>query len=61
MRPGRSLFLGALVRFDYEAAESDGKKDTLLLSWYGVLPGHLTSTERKFALAVVQVRGSNVC
>uniref|UniRef100_A0AAV1URF9 G domain-containing protein n=1 Tax=Peronospora matthiolae TaxID=2874970 RepID=A0AAV1URF9_9STRA len=46
VRPGRSLFLGALARFDYESVESDSKKNIMLLSWYGVLPGHLTSTER---------------
>ena len=54
VRPGRSLFLGALARFDYESVESDSKKNIMLLSWYGLLPGHLTSTERKFASGVVQ-------
>ncbi|ETI35392.1 hypothetical protein F441_18161 [Phytophthora nicotianae CJ01A1] len=46
VRPGRSLFLGALARFDYETLGKDSDKNFLLLSWYGVLPGHLTSTER---------------
>ncbi|CAH0482847.1 unnamed protein product [Peronospora belbahrii] len=46
VRPGRSLFLGALARFDYETIGGDNNKNMLLLSWYGVLPGHLTSTER---------------
>ncbi|KAG3027088.1 hypothetical protein PC128_g4072 [Phytophthora cactorum] len=46
VRPGRSLFLGALARFDYETLGKDIEKNFLLLSWYGVLPGHLTNTER---------------
>lgn len=46
VRPGRSLFLGALARFDYETVGNDTDKNLLLLSWYGVLPGHLTKTER---------------
>ncbi|KAG6587010.1 gtp-binding protein [Phytophthora cinnamomi] len=46
VRPGRSLFLGALARFDYETLGSDNDKNMVLLSWYGVLPGHLTNTER---------------
>eukprot|EP00644_Phytophthora_capsici_P005148 jgi/Phyca11/531569/estExt2_fgenesh1_pg.C_PHYCAscaffold_10193 len=46
VRPGRSLFLGALARFDYETLGNDTDKNLLLLSWYGVLPGHLTKTER---------------
>ncbi|KAF1786651.1 P-loop containing nucleoside triphosphate hydrolase [Phytophthora cactorum] len=45
VRPGRSLFLGALARFDYETLGKDIEKNFLLLSWYGVLPGHLTNTE----------------
>ncbi|KAG7379425.1 nitric oxide associated protein 1 [Phytophthora pseudosyringae] len=46
VRPGRSLFLGALARFDYETLGNDNDKNLVLLSWYGVLPGHLTNTER---------------
>ncbi|KAF4317841.1 hypothetical protein BBO99_00007603 [Phytophthora kernoviae] len=46
VRPGRSLFLGALARFDYESTGDANDKNLLLLSWYGVLPGHLTKTER---------------
>ncbi|RLN94549.1 hypothetical protein BBJ28_00002534 [Nothophytophthora sp. Chile5] len=48
LQPGRSLFLGALARFDYDTLGNakDKEKDMLLLSWYGVLPGHLTKTER---------------
>ncbi|KAE8907176.1 hypothetical protein PF005_g18710 [Phytophthora fragariae] len=46
VRPDRSLFLGALARFDYESLGKDNDKNMVLLSWYGVLPGHLTSTER---------------
>ncbi|TDH74423.1 hypothetical protein CCR75_001486 [Bremia lactucae] len=46
VRPGRSLFLGALVRFDYETVGDENAKNFLLLTWYGVLPGHLTSTEQ---------------
>ncbi|KAF4039470.1 hypothetical protein GN244_ATG08301 [Phytophthora infestans] len=46
VRPGRSLFLGALARFDYETLGKDNDKNFLLLSWYGVLPGHLTNIER---------------
>ncbi|RMX63574.1 hypothetical protein DD238_006567 [Peronospora effusa] len=46
VRSGRTLFLGALARFDYEIIGNDNNKNMLLLSWYGVLPGHLTSTER---------------
>lgn len=46
VRPGRSLFLGALARFDYETMADNHDKNLLLLSWYGVLPGHLTKTER---------------
>lgn len=46
--PGRSLFLGGLIRFDYETGRhkpADKDKNLLLLSWFGVLPGHLTKTE----------------
>lgn len=44
--PGRTLFLGGLIRFDYESLKkSDNDKSLLLLSWFGVLPGHLTKTE----------------
>ncbi|KAH7468770.1 uncharacterized protein KRP23_11146 [Phytophthora ramorum] len=46
VRPGRSLFLGALARFDYATLGSENDKNLLLLSWYGVLPGHLTKTDR---------------
>lgn len=45
IQPGRSLFLGALVRFDYESSAIENTKSNLLLfSWHGVLPGHLTNT-----------------
>lgn len=50
VRPGFTLFLDALARFDYETIGGDNDKNLLLLSWYSVLPGHLTSTERKYAL-----------
>ncbi|KAH9161310.1 hypothetical protein LEN26_001477 [Aphanomyces euteiches] len=42
--PGRSLFLGAMLRFDYELANESGKNNALLFSWYGLLPGHLCKT-----------------
>ncbi|CEG40570.1 gtp-binding protein [Plasmopara halstedii] len=57
VRPGRSLFLGALVRFDYENIGNEKNKNNLLLSWYGVLPGHLTSTERAEATFVKHAGG----
>ncbi|KAF1323639.1 hypothetical protein FI667_g10342, partial [Globisporangium splendens] len=44
IEPGRSLFLGALARFDYESMGGHNDKSMLLLTWYGVLPGHLTKT-----------------
>ncbi|KDO26649.1 hypothetical protein SPRG_08053 [Saprolegnia parasitica CBS 223.65] len=43
--PGRSLFLGAMLRMDYENALSTKGKNELLFTWYGVLPGHLSKTE----------------
>ncbi|TYZ62184.1 hypothetical protein PybrP1_004936 [[Pythium] brassicae (nom. inval.)] len=44
IEPGRSLFLGALARFDYESMGGHNSKNLLLFTWYGVLPGHLTKT-----------------
>ncbi|ETV64733.1 hypothetical protein H257_18424 [Aphanomyces astaci] len=47
MTPGRSLFLGAMLRLDYEndmVKESKAATNSLLFSWYGVLPGHLSKT-----------------
>lgn len=51
VEPGRSLFLGGLVRFDYETIGGHNVKNLLLLTWYGVLPGHLTKTASMYALA----------
>ncbi|OQR94758.1 hypothetical protein ACHHYP_00946 [Achlya hypogyna] len=43
--PGRSLFLGAMLRFDYENTLASKGKNELLFTWYGVLPGHLSKTD----------------
>jgi hypothetical protein len=48
MQSGRSLFLGGLVRFDYESSGGADHKNLVLFSWYGVLPGHLSKTASKF-------------
>ncbi|OQS06671.1 hypothetical protein THRCLA_01297 [Thraustotheca clavata] len=45
LAPGRSIFLGAMLRLDYENQKSSKGKNELLFTWYGVLPGHLTKTE----------------
>ncbi|ETW06669.1 hypothetical protein, variant [Aphanomyces invadans] len=47
MTPGRSLFLGAMLRLDYESElskDNKGASNSLLFSWYGVLPGHQSKT-----------------
>ncbi|TMW68043.1 hypothetical protein Poli38472_007715 [Pythium oligandrum] len=44
LQSGRSLFLGALARFDYETTSEHKDKNLVLLSWHGVLPGHLSKT-----------------
>jgi hypothetical protein len=53
MQSGRSLFLGGLVRFDYETGEDVSKdKNLVLFTWHGVLPGHLTKTARTSPLSL---------
>lgn len=53
MEPGRSLFLGALARFDYESMGGHNSKNLLLLTWYGVLPGHLTKTASTYFMPLL--------
>ncbi len=43
LNAGRSLFLGGLARVDYINDEDD---DSVLLTWFGQLDIHLTSTAR---------------